>query len=169
MAHCILFGTRATIHWGEHSDNFIKKKKPAVPDVMTLQTSQCLQTDEQTDTTEASFWKSPMITDLQFMWHDDLALLFDSLYSTHGFSLIPSKWIKPDIQNIHGLLSYHFPNRHSRILPTEKRYWAYFCMRNLYIIHAFYSAILTSCYHHVLNNVKEARNSGDLVPKMLTL
>ena len=51
-------------------------------------------------------------------------LLFDSWCSAHGFSPIPSKRIKTNIQNIHGPLTSHFSNRPSRILPTEKRYWA---------------------------------------------
>ena len=35
-------------------------------------------------------------------------------------------------------------------------------------LHAFYTAILTSCYRHDVNNVKDSRNSGDLAPKLLT-
>ena len=36
-------------------------------------------------------------------------------------------------------------------------------------LHAFYSAILMSCFRHEVNNVKERRNTGDLAPKILTL
>ena len=34
--------------------------------------------------------------------------------------------------------------------------------------HAFYSAILTSCTRHDVNNVTENRNAGDLAPKQIT-
>ena len=36
-------------------------------------------------------------------------------------------------------------------------------------LHAFHSALLTSCTRHDANNVKERRNAGDLAPEMLTL
>ena len=35
-------------------------------------------------------------------------LLFDSWCSAHGFAPIPEKRIKPDLQNKHGPLTYHF-------------------------------------------------------------
>ena len=100
-------------------------------------------------------------------------LLFDSQCLAHGFLPIPSKQIKPDIQNIHGPLTYHvsYCYRPSRILLTEKRYWARIS-ENQYLyekLHAFYSTILMSCYRHDDNNVKECWNSGDLAPKILIL
>ena len=55
--------------------------------------------------------------------------------------------------------------------PTEKRYWARISENQFlyWKLHAFYSAILTSCFRQDVNNVKERRNAGDLVPKILTL
>ena len=35
-------------------------------------------------------------------------LLFNSLFSAYGFLTVLSKRLKPDVQNIHGLLTYHF-------------------------------------------------------------
>ena len=37
-----------------------------------------------------------------------LKLLFRSWLSAHGYLPILSKWKKPDKQNVHGLLTYHF-------------------------------------------------------------
>ena len=88
-----------------------------------------------------------------------LSTVWFMVFST-SFSLIPSKRIKPDKQNIQGLLYYL---SFFLILPTEKRYWARISENQFlhWKLHAFYSAILTSCSRHDVNNIKEPWNAGD--------
>ena len=69
-------------------------------------------------------------------------------------------------------LTYHFFLIDTpRFFRQKKMYWAR-VSENQFLywkLLAFYSAILTSCSRHDVNNVKERRNAVDFAPKNLTL
>ena len=52
---------------------------------------------------------------------------------------------------------------------SEKHFFFFFFFFLYRKLHVFYSAILTACFRHDVNNVKKRRNAGDLAPKLLTL
>ena len=88
-------------------------------------------------------------------------LYFNQCSFAHGFRPIPSNQMKPDKQNINGLFTYHFflidPSGvyHEKInVRSQNLRKSFFAL----VIKCFYSAILTSCNPHDVDNVNTVKS-----------